>query len=323
MQLRHATPFLFCLSFSCSFTQTPARGEAPDPALPPPTRANVAYGTHARQVLDFWQAKSDRPTPLVFFIHGGGWAGGDKSKVAQIAPLETFLNAGISIVAINYRYVPQAIAAGVQPPVQWPLHDAARALQFVRSRAAEWNIDPARIGASGGSAGACSSLWLAFHEDLADPASPDPVARQSTRLFCAAVRDAQTTLDPKLMHEWTPNSVYGGHAFGFMSNPGDNRTRDAQFSAFLAARDRLLPLIRQYSPMDWVTPDDPPVYLAYTAAPALGQPQDDPTHSANFGVQLQEVMRRAGVPCDLVYPGAPDIVYPNVRDYLLAKLRRP
>ncbi len=47
------------------------------------------------------------------------------------------------------------------PPVKGPLHDAARALQFVCSKSAEWNIDKQRIGASGGSAGACSSLWLA------------------------------------------------------------------------------------------------------------------------------------------------------------------
>ena len=85
------------------------------------------------------------------------------------------------MVAINYRYIAQAEADGVKPPVKGPLGDAARALQFVRSKAAEWNIDKPRIGATGGSAGACSSLWLAFHPDMADPKSTDPVARESTR----------------------------------------------------------------------------------------------------------------------------------------------
>ena len=127
------------------------------------------------------------------------------------------------MVAINYRYSTQAQIAGVKPPVKWPLRDAARALQLVRSKAVEWNIDKARIGASGGSAGACSSLWLAFHDDLAEPASADPVARESTRLWCAAVSGAQTTLDPKQMKEWTLNSRYGGHAFGFMPDPHDKR----------------------------------------------------------------------------------------------------
>ena len=117
--------------------------------------------------------------------------------------------------------------AGVKTAGEWPLHDAARALQFVRSKAGEWNIDKQRIGASGGSAGACSSLWLALHDDLADPQSDDPVARESTRLWCAAVSGAQTTLDPQQMKEWTPNSRYGGHAFGFMPDPKDRDTRHA------------------------------------------------------------------------------------------------
>ena len=38
----------------------------------------------------------------------------------------------------------------------------------MRSKAGEWNIDKKRIGATGGSAGGCSSLWLAFHDDMAD-----------------------------------------------------------------------------------------------------------------------------------------------------------
>lgn len=122
-----------------------------------PALANVAYGSHERQVLDFWKAESSRPAPVLFHIHGGGWVAGDKARVAS---LDRYLAAGISVVSINYRYVTQAMLAGVKPPVQWPLSDAARALQFVRSKADEWKLDRQRIGATGGSAGACSSLWL-------------------------------------------------------------------------------------------------------------------------------------------------------------------
>lgn len=290
--------------------------KAPGPKLPPPTQANVAYGTHERQVLDFWQAKSDKPTPLLFFIHGGGWMAGDKSKVTSP---ERFLKAGISVVSINYRYVSQAHAAGIKPPVKAPLEDAARALQFVRSKAAEWNIDKTRIGASGGSAGACSSLWLAFHNDLADPNSSDPVARESTRLWCAAVNGAQTTLDPQQMKEWTPNSSYGGHAFGFIAT--DPKKKRDQFSLFLAGRQDILPWIQEYSPYANVTSDDCPVYLFYSAPPALGQEQKDPTHTANFGVKLQEKCQQASVACELVYPGAPDIKHADAVAYLIEKLK--
>lgn len=297
-----------------------ASAKAVEAPQPPPTQANVHYGAHERQVLDFWRANATRPTPLVFHIHGGGWVNGDKARVAG---LERYLAAGISVVSINYRFVTQAIEAGVKPPVQWSLEDAARALQFVRSRAAEWNIDGARIGATGGSAGACSSLWLAFHADMADPRSSDPVARQSTRLWCAAVSGAQTSLDPQQLKAWTPNSRYGGHAFGFMPNPKDLKTRDTQFAQFLAARDEVLPWIKEYSPFEHVTSDDPPIYMIYTAPPALGQEQRDPTHTANFGVKLQEKLRANGVPSELVYPGAPDVKHPQIADYLIAVLKAP
>jgi acetyl esterase/lipase len=232
--------------------------------------------------------------------------------------LPDFLKAGISVASVEYRFIPEATADGVVPPVKGPLHDAARALQLVRSKAAEWNIDKRRIGASGGSAGACSSLWLAFHPDLADPQSSDPVARESTRLLCAAVTGAQTTLDPQQMKEWTPNSRYGGHAFGFMADPAK---RDSQFADFLAGREKILPWIAEYSPYALVTSDDPPIYLSYSAPPALGQEQKDPTHTSNFGVKLQERCKAAGVACELFYPGAPDVKHATVQEYLIEKLK--
>ena len=298
----------------------PKTKPAAKPAEPQraPSQANVAYGKHERQVLDFYKADSDKPTPVVFHIHGGGWVAGDKKGVAG---LEKYLAAGISVVSINYRYSTQAQLAGVKPPVEWPIADAARALQFVRSKAKEWNLDKQRIGATGGSAGACSSLWLAFHDDLADTKSADPVAHESTRLWCAAVLGAQTSLDPKELKEWTPNSRYGGHAFGFMPDPTDNKTRDTQFAAFLAARESVLPWIKKYSPIEHVSADDPPIWMSYATPPALGQEQKDPTHTANYGVKLQEKCKAIGVPCELVYPGAPDVKHAKAEDFLIATLK--
>ena len=188
----------------------------------------------------------------------------------------------------------------------------------MRSKATEWNIDKARIGASGGSAGACSSLWLAFHKEMADPKSSDPIAHESTRLWTAAVVGAQTSLDPRQMKEWTPNSKYGGHAFGFA---GDKEKKLSQFDEFLAKRETILPWIAEYSPYALVTADDPPIYLIYNVPPALGQDQKDPTHTSNFGVKLQEHCKEIGVPCELMYPGAPDAKHASSKDYLLEKLK--
>jgi acetyl esterase/lipase len=288
-----------------------APAEKPKAPAFPPTMADVPYGEHPKQVLDFYQAKSNEPTPVVFYIHGGGWRGGSKNNPS----VKGFLDAGISVVSVEYRFIQEA--GDVTPPVKAPLGDAARALQFIRSKAAEWNLDKTRIGATGGSAGACSSLWLAFHDDMADPKSSDPIARESTRLLCAAVGGAQTTLDPKQIREWMPNGSYGGHAFGVVA---DAEKKLPTFATFLRDREKLMPWIKEYSPYELVTADDPPVGLYYSNAPAMGQETKDPTHSANYGLPLQEKCKSLGVECELVYEGAPDVKHKTSVDFLIDKL---
>ncbi len=271
------------------------------------TLRDVPYGKHPRQVLDFYPAKSDKPTPVVFYIHGGGWRGGDKKTNPQ-----AYLDKGISVVAINYRYTQNGVEEKVEPPVKAPLEDAARALQFVRSKAKEWNLDKERIGATGGSAGACSSLWLAFHDDLADPQSDDPIARESTRLYCAAVNGAQVSLDPKELREWMPNYTYGAHAFGLPS-----------IQALIDNREKVLPWIKEYSPIEHVSQDDPPIALFYGGeVPVVGASPKDPTHSGIMGVKLAERLQSANVDVVLVHPGQPHPQYKNAADYLIDRLTK-
>jgi acetyl esterase/lipase len=291
----------YALSFAALLVAGLAgRADEPKPLL------NVSYGTHPRQVLDFYPAKSDKPTPVVFYIHGGGWQNGDK----KIDP-KPFLDKGISVVAINYRFVKHGVEDKLEPPVRAPLEDAARALQFVRSKAAEWNLDKKRIGATGGSAGGCSSLWLAFHDDLADPNSKDPVARESTRLYCAAVDGAQTSLDPKELREWMPNYSYGAHAFGLPN-----------FQSLLDNREKVLRWIKEYSPIEHVSKDDPPIGLFYGGDKdaKVGDSPKDPTHSPILGIKLEERLKAAGVDVVLVYPGRPNEKYKTSKDYLIDRL---
>jgi acetyl esterase/lipase len=267
---------------------------------------NVPYGTHPRQVLDFYQAKSEKPTPVVFNIHGGGWRGGDKKMNPK-----PFLDKGISVVSINYRFVNHGVEDRIEPPVRAPLEDAARALQFVRSKAAEWHLDKKRIGATGGSAGGCSSLWLAFHDDLADPTSKDPIARESTRLYCAAVNGAQTSLDPKELRAWMPNYGYGAHAFGLPN-----------FQSLIDNRDKVLKWIKEYSPIEHVTKDDPPIGLFYGGDKdaKVGDSPKDPTHSPILGIKLEEKLKATGVDVILVYPGHSDAHYKSSAEYLIDRL---
>jgi hypothetical protein len=112
------------------------------------------------------------------------------------------------------------------------------------------------------------------------------------------------------MVEWTPNSRYGGHAFG-----------KKNFAQFLADREKILPWIAEYSPYALVSKGDPPVYMIFNNAPGIGKNQKDPTHTANFGVKLQEHCHKLGLECEVVYPGAPDVKYKSPTDYLIAKIK--
>jgi hypothetical protein len=297
-----------------------------------PTYSDIRYGVHERNVMDVWLAQSDAPTPCVMIIHGGGWVQGDKR--AALGGLQHFLNAGLSVASINYRYLKQTIVDSgssrgtgpilprgdyPDPPVREPLEDAARALQFIRYNATEWNIDPVRVAVTGGSAGACSALWLNFHDDLADPDADDPVKRQSTKPYCAATDGAQTSLDPKQVQEWIPNTAYGMGAFGFIWDKSDPTV---EFRSGLRYRDEVLPWIKAYSPYELVTKDDPPVYLYYHAgSPRKGKEVQDPNHSSNYGALLVEKLEALGLDYEFVHQDSQNPKHATIQDYLIRRLK--
>ena len=163
------------------FTGSAAAADLPlagDPRLT--IHRDVVYGKTYPEVqrLDAYLVKSAQPTPVLIEIHGGGWRRGSKSQfVYQGNLIEAVLAAGISVVSIDYRLTPEHTF-----PAQ--MEDVVRAVQFIRFKARDWNIDPNRIAAIGGSAGAHLAAWVALHDDLANPDSPDPVERLSSRLTC-------------------------------------------------------------------------------------------------------------------------------------------
>lgn len=284
----------------------------PDADATPASFVDVAYGPHFRQTMDVWLAKSARPTPVVFYIHGGGWGAQDKTDIHQHLDVRAFLDAGISVASINYRFLADANAANVTPPLQWPLMDAARALQHLRSKAGEWNLDKTRIAASGVSAGGCSSLWLAMHDDMADAQATDPISRESTRVLFTVTKAPQPSLDPKQLVEWIPNSEYGGHAFGYIG-----KTRKETFAPFFANRDKHLTELREWSPISHASADDPFAVLLTTKEdkpPVKGEPQKDPTHSAVLGLMLQDSLKPLGVKCVVRHPldGKPETTMQEV-----------
>jgi arylformamidase len=244
---------------------------------PDPTHADVAYGPGERNILDFWQASGEGLRPVYFFIHGGGWINGDKSRVFRV---QDYLDKGISVASINYRRTPTDILPA-------PVHDAARALQFVRFKAKDWNINKDRIVLAGSSAGACTAMWIACHDDLAKPESTDPVERESTRVLGVAVAGGQTSIDPKQAGPWIGPKVYHGMIIMAVGE----KDIDAVFKNYA----KHAKLFKEFSPINHLTKDDPPLYLSY------GDHMEIPAesfgsgiHHGMFGVKMKEKSEQVG-----------------------------
>lgn len=267
------------------------RSEGGQPARLEPTHADVRYGTHERNVIDLYLAQSDKPTPLVLYIHGGGFQGGDK-RTLNAAEGKSYLDAGYSIAAINYRLTNTA-------PAPAAYLDCARALQFLRHNAKQWNLNAKLIASTGGSAGAGTSLWIAFHDDLAQPNSDDPIARESTRLTCVVVSNGQSSYDPRFAEKiGIPRPNFERHTFFlpfYNIKPDEIETPRAQ------------QLYEQMAPITYLTKDDPPALLVYSFA------NEDVTkdsalnlvvHHPKFGIALKEQMDALGIECVVQYRDA-------------------
>ncbi|MFP6892722.1 MAG: alpha/beta hydrolase, partial [Opitutales bacterium] len=123
MPTKFLTPFLALFLFTPLFAQKVE-----------PTHKHVAYGAHKDMKLNFWKIESKEPTPLLVHIHGGGWLGGKKHETTSPSQL----NHGHSYASIDYRLAGTELLPAA-------VHDAARAIQFLRTKAKEWNFDPKRI----------------------------------------------------------------------------------------------------------------------------------------------------------------------------------
>src|SRR5581483_8445190 len=152
------------------------------------TLPDVVYGHASGEDLrlDAFLCNSAKATPVVIYIHGGGWRQGDKRPNEKTFRVESEIlgalktamqSAGVAVVSINYRLSDVAAYTA-------QVDDVTRAVQFVRHQASKWRLDARRVAVFGASAGAHLALWIGLHPDRANPKSSDPVERESTRVRC-------------------------------------------------------------------------------------------------------------------------------------------
>ncbi|MGB0413107.1 MAG: alpha/beta hydrolase [Coraliomargarita sp.] len=141
-------------------------------------------------------ADVSEPAPIIIYIHGGGFVAGSKEKAARITFIEQALQDGVHFASINYRYKQSSFDEPSDPQrtsLPGCFLDGARAVQFLRANAGQWNIDPERVIVFGSSAGGGISLFLGANDDVADPESDDPVLRESSRVFAVGHFSSQPT----------------------------------------------------------------------------------------------------------------------------------
>lgn len=259
--------------------EEPRNQESEPPGGLKPHRPELSYGPHPRHVLALWRAdSSDGPTPFVVHVHGYRFRTADRMRV-PVAFLKGCLRGGVSVASIDYRYAHDA-------PLPAPMHDAARAVQYLRSRAAELGLDPDRAALTGISTGGSMALWVALHGDLADSDAGDPVARRSTRVRCAAAWDAPTTFEPAFYREHRirlPEGPVTLHRWCGLARPGRGPERAAERFAAV-------------SPLTHASAGDPRVLLNY-AKPHRYMTGELGLHHPVFGRALKKRLEEVGVGC--------------------------
>jgi acetyl esterase/lipase len=198
------------------------------------------------------------PTPAILVCPGGGYAEYAFDHGA-FEMFEDFRRRGVAIFLLKYRLA----SAGYHHPAQ--LLDGQRALRLIRNRAAEWNIDPARVGTLGFSAGGHLASMLETQFDAGNPDAPDPIERESSRPDCAVLIYPVISAKRQLL--------LSGGTYGLLDPAAGTATLENAESISSELR---------------VTPETPPTLLIHT--------EDDATVSIEHSRLMATALQSAGVP---------------------------
>ena len=220
-------------------TSTPTPSPTPYPTLPAPslgtTLQNVTYCTNDNVPLKmdiYFPNAGKGPWPALLYVHGGTWMYGDKDKSLGLSDIPTMQNAGYLVANVDYRQAPEY-------PFPAMIIDVKCAVRFMRAHATELNIDPNHIGAWGSSAGGHLVSLLGLS---------DPSAGWDTGEYLNESSRIQAVVDM-----FGPTNL---------SDPAYS-TRLLQVGYFLlfGTKDPNPDLLTSASPINFVTPDDPPFMI--------------------------------------------------------------
>ena len=245
---------------------------------------DVAYlGKDRGEKMDLYLPipKSKKARPAVLIVHGGGWHGGDKAAKREKNIGNNLAAAGYVCASINYRLCKKTDVLADRLREVWPgnLQDCRTAVRFLRKNAKEYEINPDRIGAIGGSAGGHLTAMLAVTGTEDDIKPEGPYSQFSSRIQAVV-------------------PMYGVHDVVAQAKLKGND---------LSKSDK--ELCRHASAINWITDDDPPALILHGTKDALV-----PVDQSKI---LHEQLVKAGISSKLIIiDGAPHSFHlqPKQRD---------
>ena len=266
---RTLSPLAFVLALGA-----PAPAQPKGPKLPDGTseHRDLRYGEHKeRNTLDLFVPKSEKPLPLIVWVHGGAWQGGSKEGNNPALP---FLAKGYAVAAINYRLSQHAVY-----PAQ--IQDCKEAVRFLRANAKKYNLNPDAFGVWGASAGGHLVALLGTAGGAKDLAPADgPNKDVSDKVQC--VVDFFGPTDLLKMGE------QAGAKSKFDHNSPDSPESKLVGGAIQQNKEKAA----KANPITYASKETPPFLILHGDA--------DPLVPLGQSELLHEALKKAGVPSELV-----------------------
>lgn len=280
---------------------------------------DIAYDSKARTQFDIWLPASNTPTGLVMYVHGGGFTSGDKDFVYTVqaggawdfpTDIRYLLQNNIAFATVRYTYLNNT---GETEGVKKPMSDVRRALQYIRSKASDFNIDKTKIVLAGNSAGAGTSLWIAFNNDFAHISSSDPVVRESSRVIGVVARETQASYD--IETRWVNHVFidYGVTWSQILANETGNIQKIFGVSSLAQYQSPATAAYRgEVDMLNLMTADDPEIWLNNTLRDVVNPYNpyngDIPAHHAFHVRELKKRADLLGIK-NITYYGKNPIIY--------------
>jgi acetyl esterase/lipase len=208
---------------------------------------------------------SEKPLPVIVFIHGGGWRGGNKS--AGLWLVLPFVARGDYFgVSVGYRLSAEAI---------WPaqIHDCKAAIRWLKANAKKHNIDPDKIGVWGSSAGGHLVSLLGTSGDVKELEGDCGSPGQSSRVAC-------------VIDFCGPSDFLAAAKFQRKGLPSPGLANSPESLLLGGPIEEKKDLARQASPVTYASADDPPFLIVHGT--------EDPIVPLNQAELLQAALKKAG-----------------------------